>query len=158
MNSQRSRRKIRKSEQKSGRKIRKSNQKSGRKSRKSEQKSRKMRRKSNPKIRWLSDRGNRSAGKYHGMTYLSEQAFLIGTIPIRLIPFGMRLIDGVDHILFHIKEPPYRMKKGIINFLLNYGYNIIASPLEFIPLIGHGMAKGLEHALFFEKKVPTKKA
>ena len=96
---------------------------------------------------------SRSRNRYSGVTFLSEQLFMIGTIPIRLIPFGMRVIDEFDHVLFHTSERvPYRMKKGLVNFLLNYGYNIIASPLEFIPLVGHDLAKGLEHRLFFTKK------
>lgn len=100
-----------------------------------------------------TERKSKSKNKYHGVTFLSEQLFMIGTIPLRLIPFGMRVIDGVDHILFHVAERvPYRMKKGVINFLLNYGYNILASPLELIPFVGHGIAKSIEHGLFFTKK------
>ena len=96
---------------------------------------------------------SKSRSRYHGVTFLSEQLFMIGTIPLRLIPFGMRVIDGVDNILFHVGERvPYRMKEGVINFLMNYGYNIIASPLELIPLVGHDLAKGIEHRLFFTKK------
>jgi hypothetical protein len=87
------------------------------------------------------------------LTYLTEQAFQIGTLPIRLIPFGARWIDKTNHALFHTLEPvPYKMRKGVINFLANYGFEILLAPLELIPLVGHGVAESIKHKLFFRKR------
>lgn len=106
------------------------------------------------KKRKVRSRSHKKRNRYSGLTYLAEQLFFIGTIPIRLIPFGSGLIDNIDHAFFHLEEPiRYHKKKGFINFLADYGYNLIASPLELIPLFGHSIAKSMEHKLFFKKKI-----